>query len=485
MAVAGLAIGCLLLPACSAHVDKAGGAGVTTLHLALDDPAGRETGREVEEFARQVRRRSEGRVRVAVTYQPNGANPGGAWDQRIAKQVQAGTYDVGLVPARAWDKMGVTSFQPLAAPFLVTTDAQLDAVVTDPVAGKMLRGLRGHGVIGLALLPESIRHPAGFSTSLVRPGDFAGNTVRAPLSALTYETLRALGATPEPLDGAPLTIGVAHGEVVGADTSIELLPTLPTPNTITVNIPLYAKANALIVNTLAFGKLDPDLRAAVRAAALATVGRMVATRKTDLEKAGEACAAGGTIVLATPSDVAAVRRALAPVRDQLDADAALRPILTRVKQVVARHPAQSDITACGRPAEAVPAAGDLLDPRVLNGVWRFELTRAQILAVGLGPDVADKESGVSTIRLDSGRYVWDWRPPVGPQQCRGSYVVTKTSVSFHEDSDCGAWSAADYQLSGRTLAFRSGHSLNEGDHDAALLQPLWYAHAWQRISPVP
>ncbi len=483
--MAAVAAACLLLPACSAPVNKAGGTGVTTLRLALDDPGGRETGREVEEFARQVRQHSGGRLRVAVTYQANGVKGVRAWDQQIAKKVRAGTFPLGLVPARAWDELGVRTFEPLTVPFLVSTDAQLDAVVADPAASSMLQGVRRLGVTGLAMFPEAIRHPAGFSTTMVSPSDFAGQSVWAPLSALTYDTFRALGAKPSDIAGPALTIGVAHGEITGAETSIDRLFTLPTPNTITANIPLYAKANVLVISTKAFQSLDGDERAAVRAAADAAVQRIIATRVTDAQQASDLCTAGGTIVIASTSDLAAVREAVAPVRDRVQADSGVRPILARVAHIVARHPGRSLSKDCGRPVVGAPAARDLVDPGVLNGVWRFTLSREEILGAGLSSEVADRESGVSTIRMDGGTYSWDWTPPIGPQTCKGHYQVTKTSVTFREEGDnCGGWSAADYRLDGKQLFFRSGHSLNEGDHDAALLDPLWFARPWQLVSPL-
>ena len=45
------------------------------------------------------------------------------WDQVVAPAIADGTYDLGLVPSRAWDVLGVTSLRALNTPFLVTSDA--------------------------------------------------------------------------------------------------------------------------------------------------------------------------------------------------------------------------------------------------------------------------------------------------------------------------------------------------------------------------
>ena len=167
--------------------------------LASDDPPDREASQQVKEFARQVRRLSDGRLRIHIDWEANGSgarHPLRAWDQKTAQKVVDGRYALAVVPARAWDVLGVTSLQAIQAPFLVNSDALLDKVTSDPVAEKMLAGLDDVGVVGLALWPEALRHPVGFGHPLRSPSDFAGKGIRAIRSALTWEILRALGARP-------------------------------------------------------------------------------------------------------------------------------------------------------------------------------------------------------------------------------------------------------------------------------------------------
>ena len=101
-----------------------------TLSLASAELPGRPGSRDVEYFVEQVESASDGRLRVDVEWAVGNGEP--SWDQVTAQQVIDGTSDLGFIPARAWDSLGVMTLQALQAPFVVTTDAALDAVVSDP-----------------------------------------------------------------------------------------------------------------------------------------------------------------------------------------------------------------------------------------------------------------------------------------------------------------------------------------------------------------
>ena len=149
----------------------------------------------VEFFASQVRALSRGTLRVHVIPQAAGdAVPD--TEERIARMVRDGKLDLGWIGARAWDELGVSSFQALQAPFLITSYPLLDRVTTSPLATRMLAGLARQHVIGLALVPELLRHPAGFRHPLSSLADFDGARIRALPSRAGDALLRALGATP-------------------------------------------------------------------------------------------------------------------------------------------------------------------------------------------------------------------------------------------------------------------------------------------------
>ena len=213
--------------------DKAGGdAAPVTLQLGTPDQQGFPASDDLEHFAATVNRLSSGRVQVEIMWETQG--PGvSRFDQRVAEMVRDGEVDMALVPARAWDELGVTTLQALQAPFLIDSDALMSKVATSDLADEMLAGLDAAKLQGLALWPESLRHPVGFKRPFLSLADFKGAKVRAPLSEVSFELLRALGAEPVDLSGEALTQAAHTGELAGAESSLPLASRLPAPGTLT------------------------------------------------------------------------------------------------------------------------------------------------------------------------------------------------------------------------------------------------------------
>ena len=80
----------------------------------------------------------------------------------------------------------MNSLRALNAPFLVTSEAVVDEIVTGDVSDELLAGLDEIGITGLALLPEGFRHVFWWDRPLLSPDDFAGASIRAPRSDTTY-----------------------------------------------------------------------------------------------------------------------------------------------------------------------------------------------------------------------------------------------------------------------------------------------------------
>jgi len=172
---------------------KAGGdVAPVTLRLGTPGQQGVPASDDLEHFAAVVDRLSNGQIQVDIVWDAPGTEVN-RFDQRVAEMVIDGQLDLALVPARAWDELGVTTLQALQAPFLIDSDALMNEVITSDFVDEMLLGLRAAGVEGLALLPETLRHPVGFERPFLSLADFAGAKIRAPFSNATFELLRALG----------------------------------------------------------------------------------------------------------------------------------------------------------------------------------------------------------------------------------------------------------------------------------------------------
>ncbi len=95
--------------------DKAGGRAATVLTLGWDGTPGDAGADYIEHFAAELDRISAGLLTIEIKHRAAGEGVV-RFDQRIAELVHAGDLDLGLVPTRAFDELGVTSLQALQAP---------------------------------------------------------------------------------------------------------------------------------------------------------------------------------------------------------------------------------------------------------------------------------------------------------------------------------------------------------------------------------
>ena len=159
---------------------KAGGKpGPIAITVADSQPAGKPSNLPLAEFKRQVESLSGGTMTVTiVTGAVDDVTPGS--DALVIDKLKAGTFQMAVVPARAWSAAGVTSLKALQAPFLFESDEHVAAVVNDPAITKdLFSGLDGSGVTGLTLFPESLRHLFSFGEPMLTPADVKGKTIRA------------------------------------------------------------------------------------------------------------------------------------------------------------------------------------------------------------------------------------------------------------------------------------------------------------------
>jgi TRAP-type C4-dicarboxylate transport system substrate-binding protein len=473
---------------CSSGGDKAGGSGgIVTLRLASDDPPDAAASPQIKEFARQVRRLSDGRLRIHVVWEANGSGPRHphAFDQKNAQKVIDGKYALAVVPARAWDVLGVTSLQALQAPFLVNNDALLDKVASDPVAEKMLSGLDDVGVVGLALWPEALRHPVGFGHPLRSPSDFAGKGIRAPRSALTWEILRALGARPLDFVGDEMGPAVDSGQLSGAESEIMQVRDLPRPGTVTANVTFFPKANTIVANRSAFDRLTDDQRETLRQAAAETRDHVVASRPTDVDAARSACAVGVRVVVASDADIRGLVRATRPVIARLERNESTRKSIKRIvalrETMAVSRPA---VAPCGRPsastAKAKPGGGPATLPP--DGVYRALISPKDFLRVGVEASQARYNSGLFTLTLDGGRVSWHEKDD--PTVCVGRYFLSKGTVRFVMDnpSPCGSGPAGWIFNAGWKREDGGIRFTNVQSSEPAFGRAAWGSKVWKRIA---
>ena len=211
------------------------------------------------EYADAVRRLSGGAIRIEITVAGN--QP--AYEVKTVESVRKGKAELGAVGARVWDAFGVTSFQPLVAPFLVESLALERRVLASSLLARMLVGLDRAGVIGLAVLPGPLRRPLGLSRRLLRPSDYRGATIAIRFGGMTRATFHALGATPKgydighlpAVDGAELDSNTVA--INGYDARARAL---------TANVVLWPRPQTIFANRATFDRLTPAQRDILRRA---------------------------------------------------------------------------------------------------------------------------------------------------------------------------------------------------------------------------
>ena len=183
--------------ACGAgNLDKAGNPSSKPLVLTLADGNGDTNGdtSDAQPFAAAVGKLSHGTLQIKIegSWRGNDAY----YETGLINDVRAGKAQLGIAASRAFDTVGITSFQALQAPFLIDNVNLERKVLDSTIPGKMLAGLRRHGLAGLALLPGPLWRPLGFTRPLVAASSYQGAKIGIRPSEATADIFRALGAIP-------------------------------------------------------------------------------------------------------------------------------------------------------------------------------------------------------------------------------------------------------------------------------------------------
>jgi TRAP-type C4-dicarboxylate transport system substrate-binding protein len=457
-ALATLLAGLLILTGCqgSDQVTKAGAqAAPITLRMGTDDGPGRPAADQIEQFAREVAARADGRLRIEPVWRAAGDTGDDDWDQKVARMVVSGELDLGNIPSRAWDTEGVTSLRALNAPLLVTSDAQVERIVTSDLSATMLAGLGEVGVEGLALLPEGMRRVFWFDEPQPSVDTFQDAFLRVPASATTYATFEELGARPDDATAS-------SADVDGAETSFLLVPAVGRGLTSTTvgNLPLWPKVNTIVANQARMRGLPEDLQSVLRDAAAATRTWAVGAIPKDADAARAFCDAGGTVVLADDSEVEAFRRATAPVIDDLERDATTAELIAAIEALEPSGSRREDPADCrGGDAVAMQGAGAAVSARpgdegaFPQGEYRYKLVADALRDAGLSEEDVRNNAGIWTWTLRDGRWSFTQAPSyqgVRTTSCEGSYedlgdqVVGFTTITRLANGDCApemGWTA--------------------------------------------
>ena len=388
----------LALAGCLAGSNKAGG-DIVGPARTLTVVSGVGIKQQALEFAHEVARLSNGNLRIRFDGATHPGDPHA--EGEIIQDVRQGKVASALVGARVFDTLGINDFQPLIAPLVVDSYALEGAVFAAGIPQEMLQSVSRLGLVGIAILPGPLRRMFGNTQSFLHPSDFAGKVVGIQESALARETFAALGAKAKALPSGASLEGVDGYEqqldsIVGNGYA-------KRGTYLTTNLVLWPRPLVLVMGQKAYASLSADQRGVLEEAAAGTVApALAASRAEDATAMQVLCKGSETLDVATASDVADFRAALAPVYSHVAASPQTREWLERIQGLNRGLPPAAP--TCLAPAEqaARPA------PRELEGVWKVSISRSEwIDAVGLSDAEVPAGLGGITVKLEfrDGRFL--------------------------------------------------------------------------------
>jgi TRAP-type C4-dicarboxylate transport system substrate-binding protein len=464
-AVAVACVAALALTACGGT--KAGGTAKRHLTIVMQTPDAPDA--SAEYFIQQVKARTHGHVVIVEGADFSSADPDN--EARLVRALRDGDEKLAYIPSRAWERAStVTAFRALQAPLLVTGYPLLRGIATGPVGRSMLASLDRIGIVGLGLVPDELRRPLG-RKPLDSPAAFRGARIRVVTSPTSVLALRSLGAVPlTNFTSRDVADALAHGKLDGVESStraigdneyVHLAPYLPS------NLALFAKTQTIAMPRSAFAELPPADRAALRAAAAATVAHAdpAAQERSELIRL---CGQGLRVVVTKDADVALLRRAAAAAYTGLERDPATRAAIHSIERLERSQPtAASPLPRCARPVTASKPATAVFP----QGRFASTITAADFRRGG-----ATQESGFPVpfvLTFRDGRWHTNEHPQFG-----GRYVVHGDEITFiierpHENS--GQRETVSWSLYRGKLTFGIVSVEDSGS------RVIYTAHAWRRV----
>ena len=337
-------------------LDRAGGrAGTrtTTLTLAQGNEA---PPAQLVQFAEAVAKSSDGALTVKFQNAWHKGDPGG--EVETIADVKANVVDLGYVGARAFDRVGIRSFQALLAPMLVDSQELQRKVFEAGIPQAMLGGLKGHGLVGVAVLPGPMRKMLSKGEPFTAPSAFAGKMVGIQESGVATETFKALGAKPTTLPG-----GGDISTVDGIEGQLSAIrgnhyDDMGGKNVVG-NLNLWPRPLVVFTSAATYTHLNDAQRTALKDASAASLEPALdASRAEDTDPVAAMCHSSLRFVDATPQQLTALQKAVAPVYQGISTDAASAARLGQIRRLKSQLQAPADTVNCDgvAPATAQPGA---------------------------------------------------------------------------------------------------------------------------------
>ena len=433
------------------------GAKTAPVELDLVGPAPYlETEPAVAFFAKRVGELSGGALRV----RPVPPGPGDA--KGLLDDVSRGSFDLGWIPTRAFDRFGVKSFRALTAPMLIDDYGLERKVIASEIPATMLKGLDPLRLTGLAVLGGPLSKPIAVKRPLLGPADWRGTRFSTFPSDGQAAAIRGLRATPREVGIS--RSGLRKGELDGYETSLfyyggsGFRGEADAPY-VSANVNLWPLTVALFASPSMLSQLTETQQGWLRQAAADAAAQSTRLFENEAQYVLAICAAGGRLANATPSDLRALERAFTPVYSRLAEDPQTSSLIARIRELersTPRGPALRIPAGCaGRAPSLVPPRGTTTGQPIPDGIYRKTLTKQELIDAGATPDDAAQNAGILTITI-KGLQWSDATAGTPSNQCDRPIVYSGPRVWFTTQCDFDSSPVlfnAAWKLSGNRLSF--------------------------------
>jgi TRAP-type C4-dicarboxylate transport system substrate-binding protein len=368
-----------------AVVDKAGSQTRILQMATHDGTAPQDEPPGIKTFLDSLASFSQGQIQFAVQQYYAGGQVDS--ETKVVQAIATGQLDGGFASVRAFANAGIPGLQAVEAPMTLTSYAAVKDLVSGPVAKDLLAQLNGTGVVGLGLAVGPLRRPFAATAPLLGPREWQGQAFRTFGSPVQDATIRALGGYPVHA-GNEWTAEVDAGTLRGAEFDIPQYAinglTTEAPY-VTANLVLWPKVFVLSVSQKLWDTLTDQQRTWIQEAADAGTTASVDAPYDETSVARNLCDVGVRFVEASPSQLADLHAAVAPVISDLANDSVNGPLLAKIQTIAARY--QTDVPDVPGSCQSTgPALSPSIPPTTSSlppGTYRSEVTAADVESSGL------------------------------------------------------------------------------------------------------
>jgi len=310
-----------MLAACGRHDGRA--------FLSSDThPADYPTVQAVDEMARLLRERTNGRLDVK-TYAG-----GQLGSERDTLEITVfGGLDmnrVNLAPLNSIEPMTTIP----ALPFLFRSNDHMRRALDSAVGDEILESLTRHGLIGLCFYDSGDRNFYNTKRPIYTPADMKGLKIRVPNSDLYIAMIKALGADATPMSISEVYQSLVQGVIDGAENNWPSYESgrhfeVATYYSLTQHV---IAPEVLVMSRRRWEKLTPEDRADVRKAARDSVPFMRTLWDARVEAARTKLLAAG-VKVNDIIDSAAFAAAMRPVWDRYVVTADQRRLVQQIEDM--------------------------------------------------------------------------------------------------------------------------------------------------------